>query len=139
VVVNDLDILGTGSAPSKTDARLLIDADAVLARPVALELLQSVPRSNARISQGSIDVATPRLRTSPPNIAYELPTSVGGNLNSTPIGVQEIVTNALSEAQAAGRPINSAATRDVALANAAHAAKNYANAYTLFQESYQAM
>jgi hypothetical protein len=52
VVVNDLDIPGTGSAPSKTYAPLLIDADAVLTSPIAFELFQAVPRRHAQISKG---------------------------------------------------------------------------------------
>lgn len=75
---------------------------------------------------------------SPPNAAYELPASLGGNLNSTPIGVQEVVTTVLAEAKRAGLPINAAATGDLASADADLSAGNDAGAYAAFAAAYRA-
>lgn len=49
VVVDDLNVLGPRCRPLEADAPLLVDADAVGACPVALELLESVSRGNAQI------------------------------------------------------------------------------------------
>ena len=49
VVVDDLNVLGSRCRPLEADAPLLVDADAVGARPVALELLESVSRGDAQI------------------------------------------------------------------------------------------
>jgi len=75
---------------------------------------------------------------SPPNAAYELPASLGGNLNSTPIGVQEVVTTVLTEAKQAGLPVNAAATGDLASADADLSAGDDAGAYAAFAAAYQA-
>ena len=75
--------------------------------------------------------------TSPPNAAYELPASLGGNLDSTPIGVQEVVTKALSVATQAGLPVNPAAPQDLSAANAALAAGNDAGAYADYAAAYR--
>jgi hypothetical protein len=77
--------------------------------------------------------------TSPRNIDYELPTSVGGNLDSVPIGVKTIVTNAYNAAKQAGLPVNATATNDLAAANAALGAKNYRTAWLDYQLAYQAL
>ncbi len=74
---------------------------------------------------------------SSPNVAYELPASLGGNLDSTPVGVQAVVTNDLKAAQAAGLPVNAAATEFLAMADAALAAGNDQQAYADFQNAYQ--
>jgi len=75
---------------------------------------------------------------SPPNAAYELPASLGGNLNSTPIGVQEVVTEVLTEAKQAGLPVNATATGDLAGANADLSAGDDAGAYAAYAAAYQA-
>jgi hypothetical protein len=77
--------------------------------------------------------------TAPRNVDYELPTSVGGNLDSTPIGVKAIVTSAYNAAKQAGLPVNATATADLAAANAALLAKNYRTAWTDYQAAYQAL
>lgn len=43
MIVYDLDVLRRAVFPAKADPPLLIDANAVLPRPIALELLQSIP------------------------------------------------------------------------------------------------
>jgi len=52
MVVNDLNLRCVTDAPSKADAPLVVDANAVLAGPIALELLEPVARRNAEIVQG---------------------------------------------------------------------------------------
>jgi len=74
--------------------------------------------------------------TSVPNIAFELPASVGGNLDSTPVGVQQVVTQAISALQSAGNPVNSAAVRDLAMANDALASRQYSSAYADYHAAY---
>jgi len=49
VVIDDFDVLRTGSAPSKADPPLLVDADAVLTGAIAPQLLQSVTRRDPRV------------------------------------------------------------------------------------------
>jgi len=71
-----------------------------------------------------------------PNLAYELPVTVGGNLDSTPVGVQSVVASAISHLQAAGEPVNPAAAVDLQQADEALAAGQYAQAYTSFHQAY---
>lgn len=71
-----------------------------------------------------------------PNLAYELPATVGGNLDSTPVGVQSVVASAISHLQAAGEPVNPAAPVDLQQADQALAAGQYAQAYTSFHQAY---
>ncbi|MGH3448104.1 MAG: hypothetical protein ACRDP4_10840 [Nocardioidaceae bacterium] len=79
-------------------------------------------------------------RAAPESIAtFELPASVGGYLDSTPIGVKEVVTDTLAQMQAAGERVSPHAKADLAKANAALAAHHYKDAYTLYQKSYQGM
>ena len=49
MVVTELNPLGSFNGPSKTEAPLRVDPDAVLSRPVALQLLQPVIRRNSEI------------------------------------------------------------------------------------------
>ena len=74
---------------------------------------------------------------SPPNVAYELPASLGGNLDSTPVGVQEVVTNDLAAARTAGLPVNAAAAEFLAMGGQALAAGDDQQAYADFQNAYQ--
>jgi hypothetical protein len=80
------------------------------------------------------DLATPAGST--PDLALELPASVGGNLDSTPIGVQAIVTTAVQNIGAAGEAMNPAASQYLAMANAALAAGNDVQAYVDFHTAY---
>jgi hypothetical protein len=77
--------------------------------------------------------------TAPADVYYELPTSAGGNLDSTPVGVQAVVTNAYNAAKQAGLPVNATATSDLAAANQALAAHNYKTAWKDYQAAYQAL
>jgi hypothetical protein len=80
------------------------------------------------------DLAEPAGST--PNLALELPASDGGNLDSTPIGVQEIVTAAVKSIGQNGEPENPAATQYLAMANAALSGDNYVQAYDDFHNAY---
>ena len=42
MVVDDLDAFGVRAIPSKANAELIVDADAVLSRPIALECLEPI-------------------------------------------------------------------------------------------------
>jgi hypothetical protein len=75
----------------------------------------------------------------PADVYYELPASVGGNLDSTPIGVKVVVTAAYNAAKLAGLPINATATNNLAAANSALAARNYKTAWKDYQLAYQAL
>lgn len=80
------------------------------------------------------DLAAPANST--PNLALELPASVGGNLDSTPIGVQAIVTDAVQGIGAAGEALNPAASQYLAAADAAVTAGNDVQAYDDFHTAY---
>jgi hypothetical protein len=92
-------------------------------------------------SQLTLDIrrALSQPTSSPKNVNYELPASVGGNLDSTPIGVQAIVTNAYNAAKQAGLSINANATSYLNAANSALAAKNDRTAWADYQLAYQAL
>jgi hypothetical protein len=49
VVVDNFNLGWARPGPSKADPPLIVDADAVLAGPVALQLLQSIARGNSEI------------------------------------------------------------------------------------------
>ncbi len=73
-----------------------------------------------------------------PPVHLMLPASQGGFLNSTPVGVQAVVTSALSALTALGAKVTSAATNDLKAANAALAAGQYVTAYQDFAACYEA-
>src|SRR5690349_12605153 len=52
VIVNDLDVIGVPVFPSKTNAPLIVDADAVLAGAIARQLLRSIPGESMQVVQG---------------------------------------------------------------------------------------
>lgn len=84
----------------------------------------------------AVEQALTAPETSIPNIALELPASLGGNLDSTPVGVASVVTSAVSQLKAAGAPVNAAAAVDLATAQADLAGGNYAQAYAMFHQAY---
>ncbi len=51
MVVDDLNVVRVAAAPSETDPPLVVDSDAVLPAPVALERLQPVARRYAQVVQ----------------------------------------------------------------------------------------
>jgi hypothetical protein len=52
VVVDDLDLFGTGVGPDEADAPLVVDADAVLSLAVTAHLLEPVAGEGAEIVEG---------------------------------------------------------------------------------------
>jgi hypothetical protein len=51
VVIDDFDMRGTLHGPSEADAPLIVDADRILAAPVARQSFQAVRRRRAQIVQ----------------------------------------------------------------------------------------
>ena len=74
-----------------------------------------------------------------PDVHLILPVQYGGFLNSTPVGVQEVVTSDLAAIQATGVKVKAAAVTDLAAANAALAASKWTTAWTDYAEAYQAL
>jgi hypothetical protein len=72
-----------------------------------------------------------------PPAQFMLPASQGGFLNSTPVGVQAVVTTDLSAMAASGASVTSSATNDLKEANAALAAGQFLTAYQDFATCYQ--
>ena len=69
--------------------------------------------------------------------SYELPGSLGGYLDTTPIGVQAIVTNALATVQQSGQKVDPDAFKKLNDANNALAAGQYKQAFFTYQDAYQ--
>ena len=72
-----------------------------------------------------------------PQTQFILPASQGGYLNSTPVGVQEVVTDDLKALQALGMKVTSAALNSFNAANAALAAGQYITAYQDYAVAYE--
>ena len=84
----------------------------------------------------AIEQALTAPMSSIPNLAFELPASVGGNLDSTPVGVQAIAHQAVQEQLSAGAPVNAAAQQFLAMGDAAVLAGDDKAAYTDFHQAY---
>ena len=63
VIVYDFDRERRAVPPAKTDAPLLVDADAVLARPIATQLLQPIPWRHTEFLEGKCRVEEQELTT----------------------------------------------------------------------------
>jgi len=74
-----------------------------------------------------------------PEVKFMLPASEGGFLNSTPVGVQSVVTADLASMQAIGAKIKPAAVIDLTAGNTALAAGQYQTAFADFAGAYQAL
>jgi hypothetical protein len=70
--------------------------------------------------------------------SMELPATSGGYLDSTPVGVQEVVITEVHSLAQAGELSNPAAMRDLGLASQAYAASNYKLAFQYYRLAYQA-
>jgi hypothetical protein len=66
VRVCDFDRERRAIAPAKADAPLLVDADAVLARPIAPQRLQPIPWGDAEFVEGKRGVEKQQLSTHDP-------------------------------------------------------------------------
>ena len=73
-----------------------------------------------------------------PEVELMTPVSLGGLLNATPVGVQEVVNTDIQGLQSLGVKIKAAATVDLAAANAAVTAGHWTTAWTDFEMAYQA-
>jgi hypothetical protein len=71
-------------------------------------------------------------------VQFKLPASMGGFLNSTPVGVQEVVNDDLHALQALKVTIQPSIVSQVNAANSALAAGQYLSAYASFMKAYQA-
>jgi hypothetical protein len=71
-----------------------------------------------------------------PETQLMLPASLGGYLNSTPVGVQEVVTSDLQALQSIGVAVKPAAVTYLSAANAALAAGQYSTAWNDYALSY---
>jgi hypothetical protein len=56
MVIHDFDVFCTGGGPTETNAELVVNADAVLIRTVALERLETVPGRDAQVFEPSGDL-----------------------------------------------------------------------------------
>jgi hypothetical protein len=73
-----------------------------------------------------------------PQDQFKLPVSMGGYLNSTPVGVQEVVNDDLHALQALKVTIQPNIVAQVNAGNAALAAGQYLSAFSSFMKAYQA-
>jgi hypothetical protein len=73
-----------------------------------------------------------------PQVLFMLPATMGGYLNSTPVGVQEVVTTSMNALVSIGAKISATAAKDLTLANAALVAKQYTTAYADYALCYEA-
>ena len=63
MVVHDFDVFGSSRCPSKAEAELLIDSDAVLTLSVSFQRLEAVSWRNAEILQAPSDLELSELPT----------------------------------------------------------------------------
>jgi hypothetical protein len=74
MVVDDLDIVCVSRSPAETDPPLLVDADAVLAGAISLELLKAVARRNPEVVEDRRSIEHAELSESDPlNVTVQLP------------------------------------------------------------------
>jgi hypothetical protein len=72
-----------------------------------------------------------------PEVQLMLPTSMGGLLNATPVGVQEVVTTDIAGLQKQGVSVKAVAITDLATANSDLAAGQYLAAWSYYAQAYQ--
>ncbi len=73
-----------------------------------------------------------------PEVELMLPVSMGGLLNATPVGVQEVVTADIGGLQAQGVKVKALAITDLSAANAALAGGKWTVAWTDYEQAYEA-
>jgi hypothetical protein len=71
--------------------------------------------------------------------SYELPASLGGYLDSTPIGVKAIVTDAIDSLKRANQSVNPTAEKHFSQGNTALDAGQYKQAFFYYQSAYQGL
>lgn len=74
VIVVNFDLIGISVVPDEADAPLVIDPDAVVTRPVAAQLLQSIAGQSGQVTQFlcTVELTQFALR-SPLNVLYQPP------------------------------------------------------------------
>jgi hypothetical protein len=88
--------------------------------------------------QEVIEQALTQPASSAPMASLELPATAGGYLDSTPVGVAEVVTTELANLDGAGQVSNPTAQRDFGLAGQAYSAGQYKSAFRYYRLAYQA-
>jgi hypothetical protein len=51
MIINDFHVIGVAIVPSKTNPILVVDPDAVLSQPRALERLQAIPGRSIKVTE----------------------------------------------------------------------------------------
>lgn len=88
--------------------------------------------------QGVIEQALSQPTGTAAMASLELPATAGGYLDSTPVGVQSVVTTELANLEGAGQLTSPQAERDLGLAGQAYSAGEYKSAFQYYQLAYQA-
>lgn len=104
-----------------------------------LTLLNAVAHTQSSLdSQLKIQIQTNLLTGAQANVAtFELPASAGGYLNSSPIGVQSVVTSAFNKMQSLGIAIPKVADTALSYADTALAKGLYKVSYFYYKAAYQ--
>jgi hypothetical protein len=63
VVVNNLDVLGSGRSPDEAEAVLVVDPDAVLTGAITFEQLEPITGRNPQVVEPAGDLELPELAT----------------------------------------------------------------------------
>ncbi len=121
-------VLNSQNAVTQLINQLTISQQAADQQTVSYEQLQLKLTIEQDLSSGQANIAT-----------LELPASQGGYLDSTPVGVQEIVTNTVTAMQQAGETVDPDALQDISNANQALASGNYKVAYAEYRAAYQSL
>jgi hypothetical protein len=88
--------------------------------------------------EGLIEEALAAPASTAPMASLELPSTAGGYLDSSPVGVQSVVTTEIANLEAASQLTTPLAERDVGLAGQAYAAGEYKSAFQYYKLAYQA-
>jgi hypothetical protein len=71
MVINDFHVFGAAREPSEAEPPLPVDADAVLALPVAFQRLEAIARLNPQVVEPAGDFELPKLAACDPGAALE--------------------------------------------------------------------
>lgn len=88
--------------------------------------------------EGVIEQALSQPAGTAPMASLELPSTAGGYLDSTPVGVQSVVTTEIANLEDAGQLSSPLAERDLGLGGQAYAAGEYKTAFEYYRMAYQA-
>jgi hypothetical protein len=59
MIIDDLDVFSAYVSPTKTDAKLIVDPDAMLARSISPEHLQMIAWRDSQVIQSTCDFQLP--------------------------------------------------------------------------------